>query len=44
MVNYGASKGLVQVQEPNMYHGTDPYVLGKPVDISQREFDEFNPP
>jgi hypothetical protein len=33
MVNYGASKGLVQVEEPNMYKGSDPFVLGKPVNI-----------
>jgi hypothetical protein len=33
MMNYGQSKGLVQVQEPNMYKGDDPYVLGKPLAI-----------
>lgn len=37
MMNYGQSKGLVQVQEPNTYQGSDPYVLGKPLAI------EFNP-
>jgi len=37
MLNYGASKGLVQIQEANTYHGTDPFVVGKPVNV------EYNP-
>ena len=37
MMNYGQSKGLVQVSEANTYQGNDPYVLGKPLAI------EFNP-
>lgn len=36
-MNYGQSKGLVQVSEANTYQGNDPYVLGKPLAI------EFNP-
>jgi hypothetical protein len=38
MMNYGQSKGLVQVSEPNMYNGNDPYVAtGKPLAI------DYNP-
>lgn len=37
MMNYGQSKGLVQIDEGNMYHGSDPFVLGKPLAI------EYNP-
>lgn len=37
MMNYGQSKGLVQVAEANTYQGNDPFVLGKPLAI------EFNP-
>lgn len=37
MVNYGQSKGLVQVQETNTYNGQDPFVLARPMAL------EFNP-
>lgn len=31
MFNYGLSKGLIQVQDPNTYNGQDPFVLSKPL-------------
>jgi hypothetical protein len=33
MVNYGLTKGLVQVDEPKYHDSADPYVQGKPVTI-----------
>lgn len=46
MLNYGASKGLVQIQEAKTYNGTDPFVVGKPVNVeyNPNQFDEFCPP
>jgi hypothetical protein len=37
MMNYGQSKGLVQIEEGNLYNGSDPFVIGRPLAI------EYNP-
>lgn len=37
MMNYGQSKGLVQINDQNVYNGEDPFVIGKPLAI------EYNP-
>jgi len=46
MMNYGQSKGLIQVSEPNTYGGSDPMILGRPLAIEYNSavFEDDNMP
>ena len=46
MMNYGQSKGLIQVSEPNTYGGSDPMILGRPLAIEYNSavFEDDNLP